>query len=208
MTDETIGCNLKAESRSKRVDEDEHLIKAAQRDPEAFGRLYDKYYQQIFNYIYRRTLDVSLTEDLTAETFFSALRYIGGFRWRRVAFSAWLYRIATNEVNKHHRRQAHAPVSLDTSDEKSQQWIDSLEDPSVASDTSLVQAETYARLHQTLLTLKPKYQTVIVLRFFEDKTIAQISDITGKRQGTVKSLLHRGLRQLRELSVKEQSENE
>jgi len=67
-----MGCNLKIQSQSKAVDEDEQLVAIAKDDPETFGELYDKYYPQIFRYIYHRTLDVSLTEDLTSNTFFAA----------------------------------------------------------------------------------------------------------------------------------------
>jgi len=196
MMDETEGCNLKIRSQSKAMDE--QLVTAAKDDPEAFGRLYDKYYPQIFRYIYHRTLDLQLTEDLTSNTFFAALRHIGRFKWKRIPFGAWLYRIATNEVYMYCRKKRPPMISLDAPDEK-QQLIDSLETADTDVDENLVRLEEYAMLHKAILTLKPKYQTVITLRFFEDKTITQISAITGAREGTVKSQLHRAIEQLREI---------
>lgn len=199
MTDEIMGCNLRIQSQSKAIDEDEQLVAVAKDDPEAFGELYDKYYPQIFRYIYRRTLDVSLTEDLTSNTFFAALRHIGRFQWRRIPFGAWLYRIATNEVNMHYRNNRQPTVSLDTFDEKDRQLISSFEVANADAEENLVRLEEYVMLHKAILTLKPKYQTVITLRFFEDKTIDQISAITGAKEGTVKSLLHRAIKQMREV---------
>lgn len=199
MTDETMGCNLKIQAQSKAADEDEQLVAAAKDDPEAFGELYDKYYLPIFRYIYHRTLNVSLTEELTSNTFFAALRHIGRFKWRRIPFGAWLYRIATNEVNMHYRNRRPPPISLDAPDEKGRQIVSSFEVADSDVEENLVRLEEYATLHKAILTLKPKYQTVITLRFFEDKSINHISAITGAKEGTVKSQLHRAIKQLREV---------
>lgn len=169
-------------SQDNAVDEDEALILVAREDVEAFGRLYDKYYKSIFRYIYHRTLDHALTEDLTSNTFFAAFRHIGRYRWNRIPFNAWLYRIATNEIRMHLRKQRQLS-SMDL-------------DPASAGENVMVE-EDYAALHQAILKLKPIYQAVITLRFFEDKTISEISRITGKKEGTVKSQLHRGLEKLR-----------
>jgi RNA polymerase sigma-70 factor (ECF subfamily) len=78
-------------------------------------------------------------------------------------------------------------------------------DPSTGAE--ILQAEAELRRHEDFLTLHEgisrlqlKYQEVIVLRFFEDKQLKEIGEILGKREGTVKSLLHRGLEKLRKLT--------
>src|SRR5512139_2009685 len=81
-----------------RTEEDRALVLAAQSDTTAAGQLFNKYYPEIFRYIYHSTLDHAVTEDLTSNVFFSAFRRLGLFQWRRVPFRAWLYRIATNEL--------------------------------------------------------------------------------------------------------------
>jgi len=180
MADDTAEYNQ--ESQAEAVDEDEALILAAKEDVEAFGRLYDKYYKSIFRYIHHRILDHTLTEDLTSNTFFAAFRHIRRYSWKRIPFSAWLYRIATNEIRMHLRKQRRASfMELD---------------PASPGENPMVE-EDYAVLHQAILRLKPIYQAVITLRFFEEKTISEISKITGKKEGTVKSQLHRGLEKLR-----------
>lgn len=73
------------------------LVERARTQPEAFGLLYDRYYSVVLNYIYRRTLDVALAEELTSNSFFNALRALGRYD-NRGKFLAWLYRIAGNEI--------------------------------------------------------------------------------------------------------------
>ena len=73
------------------------LVERARTQPEAFGHLYDRYYGVVLNYVFRRTLDVALAEELTSNTFFNALRALGVYE-NRGKFLAWLYRIAGNEV--------------------------------------------------------------------------------------------------------------
>ena len=84
------------------------LIARSKRDPEAFGRIYDEYFPGIFRYILYRVADAALSEDLAAQTFYKALKYLGRFRWTGISISAWLYRIAANEVNSHFRRSGRA----------------------------------------------------------------------------------------------------
>jgi len=84
--------------------DDKKWIAASKSDPAAFRFLFDKYYGTISNYILRRTGDETLTKDLTASTFLKALDGIQHFEWKGLPFSAWLYRIATNEIHQHFRR--------------------------------------------------------------------------------------------------------
>lgn len=91
------------------------LIAEARRDRAAFAALYRRHYAAIAGYVHRRVGDVHATEDLVAEAFLAAMRSIGGYRSRGVPFRAWLYRIATNVVNrwaKSRRRQLRRECSL------------------------------------------------------------------------------------------------
>ncbi len=67
-----------------------------------FGGLYELYYSKILSYVYRRTMNAALAEELTSNTFFKALRALPEYE-HRGHFSAWLYRIATNEIKAHRR---------------------------------------------------------------------------------------------------------
>jgi len=192
MADNMLECQL--ESNSEVLDEDHMLVYAARQDTEAAGRLFDKYYSEILGYIYHCTLDGTVTEDLTSNVFLAVFRHLGRYRWRQVPFRAWLYRIATNEVRMHWRRQKRIKfISLQPDD-------DEYVAGSTAAD-SIETAEEYRFLHKALLELRIKYRTVIILRYFEDKKIVEICDITGRKEGTVKSQLHRGLARLQDILV-------
>ena len=183
-------------SRPEILDEDDMLVSAARQDSEAVGRLYDKYYTKILNYIYRCTFDSAVTEDLTSNVFLAALRHLERYGWQRIAFRAWLYRIATNEVRMHWRRQKRiASISLQA-DGSGRKQICELENAGPSAGDRLAAAEEYSLLHKALQQLRMKYRTVIILRYFEDKAIAEICEITGRREGTVKCQLHRGLTRL------------
>ena len=174
------------------------LVLKARSDPNAFGELYDAYYPQIFGYILRRTANVKIAEDITSEVFFAAIKNISKFRWQGVPFSAWLYRIANNKTANYYTRGKNGHVNLDDFPECDLVSTSSAEEELLNAEAELDRHEQYLALNENLRKLDIKYQEVIVLRYFEKKQITEISTILGKSEGTVKSLLHRALRRLRE----------
>ncbi len=171
------------------------LIRRAQKDPEAFGELYEQNYVRIFGYILRRIANIELAQDITSETFCKAFDKLGQFRWRNVPFSAWLYRIAGNEVANHYRQNGHHPIPLDEIREPT-----TIIDPPaemIEAQDELSQHQDFLHLQGKIARLPIKYQEVMALRYFEEKKVSEIADILGKREGTVKSLLSRALEKLR-----------
>ena len=182
-------------SRPEILDDDKILVASARQDTEAAGRLYDKYYSEILGYIYHCTFDSAVTEDLTSNVFLAAFGNLRRYQWRQIPFRAWLFRIATNEVRMHWRRQKRAAAMIQK--EQNRELAGS-----VPSGSDCIEAEEeYRLLHKALLELRLKYRTVIILRYFEDKAIAEICEITGLKIGTVKSQLHRGLARLQDILV-------
>jgi RNA polymerase sigma factor (sigma-70 family) len=175
------------------------LVEKAKGNPDAFGSLYDAYYSQIFRYILRRTANVQVTEDITSEVFFAALKNISKFHWQGVPFSAWLYRIANNKTATYFTHGTNGHVHLDDIPESDLSSTSSAEEELLEAEAELKRHEQYLALHENIKKLDIKYQEVVTLRFFENKQINEISAILGKREGTVKSLLHRGLEKLRVL---------
>ena len=92
---------------------EKELVKRAQKEPEAFSELYDLNYSKIFGYVLKRTADIEISQDIVSETFIKALKNIGKFKWRNVSFSCWLYRIASNEIANHFRKNKYRPVSFE-----------------------------------------------------------------------------------------------
>jgi len=171
------------------------VVERAKTQPEAFGQLYDRYYSVVLNYVFRRTLDVALAEELTSNTFFNALRALGGYE-NRGKFLAWLYRIAGNEIRLkgRARRKQH---------EGEARWraepgrVRFATDQAIATEEFEEQARQFARLHEALGRLPERYQTILALRYFESLSYEEVADVVGTKVGTVKSLIHRGLEQLR-----------
>ena len=201
MAEEALECGLRPSTDI--IDEDEMLVSAAREDTEAMGRLYDKYYSEIVGYIYHCTFDSTITEDLTSNVFLAALRHIGRYKWRQIPFRVWLYRIATNEVRMYWRRQKRvSAISLQPDSSSQQEQNRELESSNPSAGDSVAASEEYRLVHKALLELRMKYRTVIILRYYEGKAIAEICEITGRKEGTVKSQLHRGLAKLQDILVR------
>jgi len=183
------------------LSEEKELVRQAQKAPDAFAKLYDQYYPKIFGYVLRRTANLEAAQDVTSETFFNALRKLWQFRWRNVSFSSWLYKIATNEINQYFRKAEYKKsLSLEELQEQGFEPI-STDDPEselIEAQEQLKQYQDFLEIRVKIVRLPAKYQEVIALRFFEQKQIKEIAEILGKKEGTIKSLLHRAMEQLRE----------
>lgn len=171
--------------------EDTALTQAIQGDRDAFGWLYERYVNQIYTYVYYRTGNTHDAEDLTERVFLRAMRHIVNYRDRGLPFSSWLYRIAHNLVANWHR------------DNSRRQEIP-LDDVSVPHsrsehpETSLLQAEEQDYLLDLIRDLPPERQQLLILKFVERMSNAEIGAIMGRTEGAVKSLYHRTLLALRE----------
>ena len=169
---------------------DAALVQLAKEDPEAFGELYERYVTRIYNYIYYRVGDQDEAEDLTARTFFRALRKIGSYEERGLPFSAWLYRIAHNLVANWHRSQSRRKsVQLD-------ELITAASD--TASPGALVEKqEAREVLLDVIRDLPEDRQELLILKFVERMSNAKIGQVMGRSESSIKSLYHRTLKTLR-----------
>ena len=178
-------------------EEEQELIKSANRNPQAFGKLYEAYHNHIFNYIIKRVMDFDLANDITSETFLKAYINFWKFRWHNVSILNWFYRIATNEISSYYRKGSYRNSSI--TELKKQMKVN----PATTPDLQLEKekAEEELKRHQDFIDVQArlkllplKYQEVISLRYFERKKIKEISEILGKKEGTIKSLISRGLK--------------
>lgn len=186
--------------KRKFVLNEEKLLKEIEEDPQKFGEIYEAYYRKIFGYVFRRTLSYDTSKDIAAETFLKAYSGIGKFRWREISVLYWLYRIATNELNKYFNSQKYLPESLSRIQEE--YGIDitdysNAESERILLEEDLKKRQDFIRVNETLKKLDVKYQEVISLKYFEQKSIHEIAVILGKKEGTVKSLLSRGIEKLK-----------
>lgn len=170
--------------------EEPALVEQAKSEPEAFGELYERHVDRIYNYIYYRVGDPNDAEDLTARTFFQALDKIGAYENRGAPFSAWLYRIAHNLVaNWHRQRSRHRFTSLEEITLPTKRRTG----PGAVVETMETQQELLDAIHR----LSEDRQQLILLKFVERMPNAQIGEIMGRTESSIKSLYHRTLVSLR-----------
>ena len=185
-----------------KLEEERALVEEAKRNNQSFVKLYDYYYPKILGYAFRRTLDSHLAKDITAETFLKAYARIERFQWRGVSFSSWLFKIATNEMNMLYRKRKYSPASL--ADIKGTAFNGltgeiNIEEEKSELERQLQASRDFIGVQQKLLLLPVRYQEVIALRFFEEKSLKEIAEILNSKEGTVKSLLSRGVQKLKKL---------
>ena len=178
-------------SNVQELDDREILVLASQGDQEAFGALYARYVERIFNYVYYRTGNVHDAEDLTARVFYRALHHIQHYTDRGVPFSAWLYRIAHNLIANWHRdRSRHQEIPLDDAP--------TLHYKGQAPEAALMQGQDQDALLKLIRHLPAERQQLLILKFVEQMPNAEIGQIMGRSEGAVKSLYHRTLLALRD----------
>ncbi len=171
--------------------EEEVLALASQGDREAFGQLYERYLGRIFNYVYYRTGNVHDAEDLTARVFQRAMNHIKNYTDRGVPFSAWLYRIAHNLVANWHRdRSRKQEIPLDD--------LPILPTKGDHPEKNLVRSQEQDALLRMIRKLPPERQNLLILKFVENMSNAEIGAIMNRSEGAVKSLYHRTLLALRD----------
>jgi RNA polymerase sigma-70 factor (ECF subfamily) len=178
------------------------LIQKARSDPAAFGVLYEHHYIPVFGYIFRRVIDRNLAQDIASEVFLKAYTNFWKYRWTGVSIGAWFYRIATNEVNIYFRNKKYEPMLLSPLHEnKDIEHADTstTEDEKERLDHELKTYEDFLIIRSRLTDLSVKYQEVIALRYFEQKSIKEIAEILNKKEGTIKSLLSRAIDKMKDL---------
>jgi len=181
-------------TEEKKVDltEEVALINDARTNPDAFGLLYERYVGKIYNYVYFRVGNANDAEDLTAKVFFKALKNIGTYRHLGLPFSAWLYRIAHNLVANHFRDRAKV----------TEVSIENLVIPDTSRSSSpevyLSKKQDNTYLLRLINDLTPQKRELIILKFVQKLSNAEIAVVFGKTEGAIKSLYHRTLTELKD----------
>ena len=170
---------------SKASSKGEHLLGALASD-------FEQLYALVHRYLLHRFFDPELAEELTAQTLHNAAVSINRFRGDASQIRFWLLRVATNLANTHHRRNR----------------LRRLLRPDVARATAMTRAadsssdsadeSRVARVRSAVLSLRPKYQTVVVLRYYTQMSFPEIAAVTGLKQDAVRSRLSRAVKEMRQ----------
>jgi RNA polymerase sigma-70 factor (ECF subfamily) len=177
-------------ARLRALGESELLDLAFEYDEAALGEVYDRYESRIYTYIYRRTGDEELAEDLTAQVFVKMLQAIRDRKAWHSSFSGWLYRIAHNLVIDFYRQRDRQPnVGLD-------------ETPDIVADhdnpvATVEQQLTAERVRWALRRLTEEQAEVLSLRFLEGFSINEVAIMMNKTDGAIKALQYRAVATMR-----------
>jgi RNA polymerase sigma-70 factor (ECF subfamily) len=178
-------------------DHERELVVRARHDVVAFAELYDFYLPRIYGFVYRRVPDHNVAEDLTAMTFQRALENVRRPDFRNDSFGGWLYRVASNAVVDHVRRDRHL-VALDTGEYGELPGDVALDALSAALDRD--------QLRRGLQSLPASYREVLVLRFYDDLDPAEMCAMLGCSREALAVRVHRALRALRAAIAKDSAD--
>ena len=165
-------------------------MEEAKQNPERFGALYDKFFDQIYRYVYRRVSDKDTVNDLVSQTFYDALAHIKSFEWRGYSFSSWLYKIAHNNVLKWYREQGKIKI-VDLAE--GQEIVD--------TQTNVVQGahdqESKDEIQAILSKLDYEERELIRLKFFEEASNIEIAEIMGLSANHIGVKVFRALKKVK-----------
>lgn len=165
--------------------------RARSRDPEAFGQIFDLFFEKLKRYAYYRTGDMQLAEDLASETLTSGLESIGSFKDRGGTLGAWLFGIERNLIARHGESSGRAEI-IEISDQLPSNGEE-------APETLALDRLTHEQLYEALSRLPEEQRDVILLRFMERYDVRTVARMIGKRPGAVRALQFRGIAGLRSI---------
>jgi RNA polymerase sigma-70 factor (ECF subfamily) len=168
---------------------EQEIIERAKKDPQAFGEIYERYFDRIFNFLYRQTDDEPVAGDLCSQTFVNALNHLNRYEFRGFPLSAWLYKIAGNEVNKFYRKNKGKKV-FSIEEVKVRELMEQANDD---WDEEMVN-----RVITYMNELPTEMVQVLELRFFEDKDFKEIAFILDITESGAKMRTYRALDRLRQ----------
>jgi len=175
------------------ITSEEFILKKAMKNPREFAPIYDKYYLQIFKYTLQRVTNERTASEIVSDVFAKALYNLPKYKFKGYPFSAWLYRVAYNEIaNRHRRNKATRTVNIP---------IESLPDfEEESSDEEDV--ISMDKMKASLKLLKPNDIEFIELRFFEQRSFKEIGEILEITTDNARVKTHRALTKLKKIFKK------
>ena len=165
------------------VNENDLIKKVQSGDENAMNLLISDYYHSVFAYFYKNTNKYHQSKDLTQEVFIKMVSGISKYK-SKAPFKSWLFTIASNHLKNYYRSRSRHPEHLDFSEDIP------INEPIIS------RMEIIADISQALVNLPPEQKETIILRFYNDFSIKEISKITGATETTVKARIRYGLEKL------------
>jgi len=171
----------------EQIDEDLVFVNAAKSDMANFDKLYDKYYQAVFRFVYQRVDTMEMAAEVTSQTFLKAMVSLSKYKNQGLPFASWLFRVAYNETNLFFRAQ------------KSERrfYLNLSNDHDLADELSIDESINPEEVLKPLLEkLKPQEMELIEMRYFEKRSFREISSIINISETNAKVKVHRILKKM------------
>jgi len=166
-----------------------------QDDSQQFGDVYDQYVDKIYRFVFLKVNSQAVAQDLTSETFTRTLEYVNRNKDKKIDnMQAFLYRTALNMVTDYYRKKSRQDVPL----EYESQHVVEVEVPERdRADVAAMQNEQIGQIRTALAQMEGEHVDVVMWHYVEDLSTKEIADILGRPEGTIRVMLHRGLKELR-----------
>lgn len=175
------------------ITSEELILKKAIKNPQEFAPIYDKYYLQIFKYTLQRVNNEHTASEIVSDVFSKAIYNLPKYKFKGYPFSAWLYRVAYNEItNRHRKNKATRTVNIPI-----ESFPDFEEEESKEEDIISMQ-----KMKNCLKLLKQTDIEFIELRFFEKRSFKEIGEILDITTDNARVKTHRALAKLKKLFKK------
>lgn len=171
----------------EQIDEDVTFVNAAKSDMANFDKLYDKYYQPVFRFVYQRVDTMEMAAEVTSQTFLKAMVSLPKYKNQGLPFASWLFRVAYNETNLFFRAQ------------KSERrfYLNLSMEHDLADELSVDESMNPEKVLKPLLeSLKPDEMELIEMRYFEKRSFQEIASIINITETNAKVKVHRILKKL------------
>jgi RNA polymerase sigma-70 factor, ECF subfamily len=180
-----------------RISDEQLVAKSLRGSDRAFELLLSRYLKPVYNFLYRLTRDLSMSDDLAQETFFKAWKNLRRFDQKK-SFKTWLYTIARNTAYDYLRKKRPTPFAH-FEDESGNSWIDNVADEDDLPNELLVKLEQEKEITEIINKIPPNYQLILLMRYKDDFSLGEIAQILRKPYNTIKSQHQRALRNLRKV---------
>ena len=172
------------ENKSSTYQDDRALVISAQKNSRAFAVIYDKYFERIYLFVFKRVQDQGAAGDICQDAMLKAMFNIKKYEDRGIPFSAWLYRIASNEVNLFFRAQKKM-YTVEIQDRHVKEVMVEVEVGQIEKE------EDQEKLLKVLSNLKPEHAEIIELRFFMQYSFKEIAEFYTISEANAKMRLYR-----------------
>ncbi len=169
------------------MQEEELVLNCQNGDADAFGQLYDKYFEKIYRFIYYKISHQETTEDLVSLTFTKALENLDKFRTNKGSFSSWLYKIARNTVIDYYRTKREVKNIDYVYDIHSQQNI----------EEDMTKDQQLQNIREKLDALKPEQREIVIMRIWDELSYKEISQIINKSEASCKMTFSRAIKTIK-----------